>query len=241
VPIDVVTVCQVANAEHAKSRRQYAHVFHKPGQICVADAFLDLPIEIRLGILLHELGHLALGNRGTETDADHMAREISGIEVYREDSEHGKRLETISERDIPKARIFVEGELMAKTNKKKRRRNPYFNVGGRIVKAGNYKAAVRKTLKQQRNVGGFIDASGEFHPIRDSKGYSAKKAGERAARHRGHRPTGPLSKRNRAKANRRQRNVKGNTTPKMRGNAPKNRWIKAKAVKISRGKIYIKR
>lgn len=87
--------CLLADKQHKISKRQYAHVFHKPKDniICVAKAFYSLPYRFKMGLILHELGHLA-GATG-EKQADKLATELFGIEVKREDSKYGDNLETI--------------------------------------------------------------------------------------------------------------------------------------------------
>lgn len=53
-----VMVCDQADEEHAVSARQFAHVDHEDGMICVADALIDQPVDVQRGILWHEVGHL---------------------------------------------------------------------------------------------------------------------------------------------------------------------------------------
>jgi len=43
------------------------------------------------------------------------------------------------------------------------------------------KPAAKKRKRVVRNVTGFMDSEGEFHPIRHSKGYSPQKAGDFAS------------------------------------------------------------
>lgn len=50
------------------------------------------------------------------------------------------------------------------------------------------KAPRKRTTKRKRmlrNVAGFMDQDGEFHPIRHSKGYSPEKAGDFASHYTG--------------------------------------------------------
>lgn len=88
-----IKLCKDADAEHHKSERQYAHVGHRKGTICIAYAFNRLPLKLQLGILLHELGHLA-GAEG-EDEADRLATKLFGVKVKREDTEYGAKLETV--------------------------------------------------------------------------------------------------------------------------------------------------
>ena len=50
--------CYTADEDHKKSPRVYCHWGHKSGVICFAKAFLDLPVDNKRGILLHEFGHV---------------------------------------------------------------------------------------------------------------------------------------------------------------------------------------
>ncbi len=73
--------------------RQYAHTMHHPNTICLARAFYRLPSHHKLGILLHELGHLA-GAMG-EREADLLAQEMFGIEINRVSTKWGEELESV--------------------------------------------------------------------------------------------------------------------------------------------------
>ena len=86
--------CDAADAEHAANRRQYAHTFHYPETICVADAFWQLPAKHRDGIILHEFGHLVAGPHASEREADEAAEEMTGGSIGYVDSRYGNRLET---------------------------------------------------------------------------------------------------------------------------------------------------
>lgn len=90
----IVRHCGEADAEHAESMRQYAHTYHRAGNvICVAQAFFDLPPKIKAGILFHEMGHLA-GAVG-EQAADRLIEELMGIQIHRVDTRYGDNLESI--------------------------------------------------------------------------------------------------------------------------------------------------
>ena len=99
--------CGLANEEHEESRRQYAHVFHKAGTICVADAFFDLPEKTQLALLLHEVGHRMAGIRAREATANKVVREASGIHIHYRDGRHGERLEWIAPGNKQRAREFL--------------------------------------------------------------------------------------------------------------------------------------
>ena len=88
-----VKVCREADAEHRKSIRQYAHTMHYPNTICIADAFYDLPEKHKIGIVLHELGHLM--GAEAEDDADNIIWEVFQIKLYRKHSRYGRNLETV--------------------------------------------------------------------------------------------------------------------------------------------------
>ena len=88
-----VKECALANKEHQRHKRQYAHVHHKTGVICVANAFFDLPSIYKAALVFHELGHLA-GADG-ELEADKLAEEMFGVEIERVDSEFGENLECL--------------------------------------------------------------------------------------------------------------------------------------------------
>ena len=86
-------ICSIANKEHKKSIRQYAHVGCRKDTICVAKEYYKLPGRIQLGILYHELGHIA-GAHG-EAEADRLAERIYGVRISRIDTVYGDHLEYI--------------------------------------------------------------------------------------------------------------------------------------------------
>jgi hypothetical protein len=96
--------CTSADREHAASCRQYAHVFHRRGVICIARAFHRLPETNRLALLLHECGHLLAGPRGGEDAANNAITRHTGIPVYYRDGPNGRELEWIPPKDVPRAR-----------------------------------------------------------------------------------------------------------------------------------------
>lgn len=49
--------CYVAEKDHERSARTYAHWGHRPGVICYAKDFENLPESNQRGITLHEFGH----------------------------------------------------------------------------------------------------------------------------------------------------------------------------------------
>ncbi len=93
----VVRHCSEADAEHAESQRQYAHVGHHDGLIiCVARAFDTLPEAHQRGLIFHELGHLALIDlhpNHSEREADEVAKYRYRTKIEYRDSEFGRRLQ----------------------------------------------------------------------------------------------------------------------------------------------------
>lgn len=92
-----VKPCPLAQKHHKESSRQFAHVFHRKNTICVTPEFYELPQGYQLGILLHELGHLALkGKNHSEEDADSIAFLMSGALIERRTYRGMKGLEYIN-------------------------------------------------------------------------------------------------------------------------------------------------
>ena len=88
-----VHICKEAEEEHDGNVRQYAHTMHHPNTICLSRAFYRLLSHHKLGILLHELGHLA-GAVG-EREADQLAQEMFGVKVRRVSTRWGEELESV--------------------------------------------------------------------------------------------------------------------------------------------------
>lgn len=87
--------CAIAERDHRKDVRNYAHTFHFPQTICFAKAFWKLPREYRDGILLHEIGHLLAGPQGSESDANEAVFDWIGARIEYVNSAHGRRLERV--------------------------------------------------------------------------------------------------------------------------------------------------
>lgn len=105
-----VRLCQLADKDHQRSKRTYAHTYHRSSVVCVARAFNDLPPRYSWAILAHEVGHLIAGPEGSEEDADRMAEEFFKITMRYHDSEYGKSLQTVSISDaqrISKTLLFI--------------------------------------------------------------------------------------------------------------------------------------
>ena len=72
--------CRVAELDHAQDGRVFAHVFHHAGLIiCLCRAFDKLPLGHRIGILLHEIGHLM--SDGGEAEADLWVQDNLDIDI----------------------------------------------------------------------------------------------------------------------------------------------------------------
>lgn len=121
----LVEECAQANQEHHDSQRQYAHVFHKDGVICVAHAFWTLPERLRLAILLHEAGHILAGPRGGELAANRAAERYSGVPIGYQDCTHGEELEWISPRHVEQAKKALGLNERSVTNARKKRVHSY--------------------------------------------------------------------------------------------------------------------
>ena len=129
--------CELANREHSKKKRQYAHTFHyEHNTICVADALWDLPVNHLLAILLHEIGHLhyppekyiddpfadfAEDHEKHETAVDDVVHQLYHVKIWRVNSKRwGKNLEWIDRKDLPKAKQIIWNcgyKIMATTAK----------------------------------------------------------------------------------------------------------------------------
>lgn len=99
-----LAICGLAERDHKKSKRQYAHVGHVVGVICVCEAFYELPLEYADAILLHELAHLVYPDEEDEAEVDVAAAELFEIPVGRmADTKYGKDLQFIGKRDVSRA------------------------------------------------------------------------------------------------------------------------------------------
>ena len=101
-------LCRQAQQEHRQSCRQFAHVFHVENRICVTPEFYELPQTYRMGILLHELGHIALQSHDhSEAQADEIVFIMSGVRLHRRTYRGMKRLECIERAQTTRARRFI--------------------------------------------------------------------------------------------------------------------------------------
>lgn len=107
-----VRLCPLAKKHHMEWNRQFAHVFHRRDTICVAPEFYNLPQRYRLGILLHECGHIDLFSKGhSEQEADEMAEIISGVPIHRRTFRGMKNLEYVAKADQAQAMAFLRVHL----------------------------------------------------------------------------------------------------------------------------------
>lgn len=100
--------CKLVEKEHAEGKRQYAHVFHIRNQVCLARAFAELPQRYRLGILMHEYGHILAGPDGGELEANEALMKKTGIHVFYGPTHHGLGLEYMVPRDYERARGILQ-------------------------------------------------------------------------------------------------------------------------------------
>lgn len=79
-----LSVCHLADHDHGKDPRVFAHTNHKKRTICVSKVWLHLPIQYAFGILVHEAGHEAAfqawGNDREEA-ADTAAFDLLGWKI----------------------------------------------------------------------------------------------------------------------------------------------------------------
>jgi hypothetical protein len=89
-----VRECRRADREHKRSNRQYAHVGHVHGVVCIAKALWRIPARYQRGVLFHELGHMALAPAAhTEAAADREAERRYGVRIQHRDTRWGRRLQ----------------------------------------------------------------------------------------------------------------------------------------------------
>lgn len=107
-----VKLCPLAKKHHKESARSFAHTFHRAKTICVTPEFYDLPQTYKLGILLHEFGHIALeGQEHTEKEADDIISIMSGVDVQRRTYRGMRNLEYIRPIEKRAAIDFLEHML----------------------------------------------------------------------------------------------------------------------------------
>jgi hypothetical protein len=117
----IIRRCALADRDHKASERQYAHVHHVKGNvICVAGAWVMLPLQSEMGLIAHEVGHLLAGAREhTEAEADRMGNKFFKVTIKYKDTIYGDRLQYVSHRDAMKIYNWVldnvtfEGKVFA--------------------------------------------------------------------------------------------------------------------------------
>ena len=108
-----IRTCPDLTEEHRKNPRRYAHTFHYPNVICVAAQFMELPVKFRLGILIHECGHLIQGDRQhSERCADQTGARFARVPVLRADYGSAKNLEYVPAAYTVDAVRFCERHLI---------------------------------------------------------------------------------------------------------------------------------
>ena len=77
--------CAEADREHAASARQFMHVGHRRNVVCFARATEALDFPWQVGLVAHELGHLAAIGWGLadhyEEDANRIGGDLCGVTV----------------------------------------------------------------------------------------------------------------------------------------------------------------
>lgn len=71
--------CPVVEKSHLCSPRVHAHALHRSRTICVVEDFEGLSDEHKLGVLLHEFGHVYGGD--DDAEADLWVEETLGIDI----------------------------------------------------------------------------------------------------------------------------------------------------------------
>lgn len=116
-----VKICKLANDEHRKRKRQYAHTFHNPKTICLSDAAVNLSPNQFWAIMAHEVGHLIaepeLRRRGirehqiSEDAANMAANDFFGIKIRYRDSKAGNNLQTITTKEVARVKRKISAYL----------------------------------------------------------------------------------------------------------------------------------
>ncbi len=109
----IVRHCKEADREHLKSLRQYAHTYHRKDEVCVTKAFTLLPLEIQMGLIAHEVGHLLAGYTDhTEEEANKLANSFFDIHMhYKDFAMFGDNLEYLSKKDSEKVLKWVRSNV----------------------------------------------------------------------------------------------------------------------------------
>ena len=90
--------CREAEEDHQRAQRQYAHTYHYRDTICLCRAFWALPKAYRDGVILHEIGHLLVGPKGSESEATKAAEEFFNARIHYVDSPYGEQLERLNKK-----------------------------------------------------------------------------------------------------------------------------------------------
>jgi len=97
-----IKICPLAEKDHKKDQRAYAHWGHYPKTICISQSIYRLPKQVSLALLLHELGH-ALCDGEYEEEANKTIYNLFKIKIkYAPETPWGKRLQYILSPEVPK-------------------------------------------------------------------------------------------------------------------------------------------
>lgn len=105
-----IKFCRLADKDHKRSKRQYAHTYHYPWTICFAKAAKNLKPREFAAIFAHEIGHLLAGpgdglpHAAVERAANRAANEYFGTKIRYRDSGRGRRVQVLSRSDFLKIR-----------------------------------------------------------------------------------------------------------------------------------------
>jgi hypothetical protein len=98
--------CPVLDEHHQHTPRVMAHAFHVKNGICLHQEAATLPTAYLAGILVHEVGHIASGDReqlSAEPRADQWVRDHLGLEVCYDMKAGG--LEYLTHSDLRRLRL----------------------------------------------------------------------------------------------------------------------------------------
>jgi hypothetical protein len=91
--------CKIAEEDHKKERRVYAHTFHRKNTICVCRDFGELPDQHFVAILAHEIGHLLAGPKRSENAVNKEVYKKFGVRIIYLQTPYGDNLEYVNKND----------------------------------------------------------------------------------------------------------------------------------------------
>lgn len=109
-----IRYCKLADKDHKRKKRWYAHTHHVNDHICVSQSILDLNDSQFYAVIAHEIGHILVGPQKSERAANTAANKYFNIKILYRDSSNGKMVETVSQEDLKKLKrkILVHWETM---------------------------------------------------------------------------------------------------------------------------------